>query len=261
MRLVDLFETKYIAAHWGNDLRYFLDLLINDKTSAKWATQLSAVKSEGKPYVIDLAEASICRDAMNFIMHYNHEDVKFIDTHDPVRNGMLEENSRRRELNYKTIPLPTIESQHALPDYLLALEQGIVYDKGVMEEGLAVRLAIIIQTYRPEIMLDMTGLYEQIFSYIASSLNMRDFECDKVSYIIGTTFFTQDVIDGQVHVPGEGNIPWDKFISRYTCIPAEFGTKRLSIDEMWRPLIQECIRTLPMFIDKRVSITDYFSKE
>ena len=111
-------------------------------------------------------------------------------------------------------------------------------------------------------MLDLTGQYDAIFLYIANYINIRTYDCDRVCYVIGTTIFTQErEDDGTVHVPGEGDISWDSFVSRYVCIPAEFGTKCLCMDERWRPLVQQCIREIPQFLDKHISITDYFSKE
>lgn len=262
MKIVDIFNTKYLAVHWQRDLRYFLELLTTDKRNKRWDARVEAVRAEGTPYTIDLADARICRDVMNYIVQYDNKLVRFIDSADPVRNGMLEENSRRCELDYKVVPLPTLDNVNKLPNYLTDLQRGVVYGKGDLSAGLIVRLAIIIQAYRPDIMLDLTGVYEDVYGYITSAIDMHSYEGDKVSYVIGSTIFTQDInSDGTVSIPGEGTVSWDSFVSRYNCIPAELGTKQLSNDPVWKPVLCDCIRDIPKFIDRKTSITDYFNKE
>lgn len=262
MKITEIFNTKYLAVHWKRDLNYFLELLTTDKKNKRWDAMVSAVKAEGTPYTLDLAGAKICRDVMEYITHYNNPVVRFIDTEDEVRNAMLMENERRLTLQYDTVPLPNLTKIEQIPNYLGTLNVGTVYSKGDLPIGVLIRLVVIIQAYRPEIALDLSGDYEQVFMYIASLIDMHNMKCDKVQYAIDGTVFTQDVNpDGTVHIPGIGDLSWDNFVSTYYCIPAEFGTKRLSTDAEWHPVVARCIKELPEYIEHKTTITDYFGKE
>lgn len=262
MKITEILNTKYLARHWVRDLSYFLELLTTDKKNKRWDAMVDRVRSGGKPYEIDLGGARICRDVMNYITQYDHEDVVFVDSVDSVRNSMLEENRYRRKLDYTVVPLPTFNNINNLHNYLMSLKGDVVYGRGDMHKGLAIRLAVIIQALRPEITLDLSGDYESLYSYVSSMINMHDYKCNTVSYVINGSIFTQDVSsDGTVHIPGEGDIKWDSFVSRYACVPTEFGNKQVPQNDTWRRVIKTCIEEIPDFIEKRTSITDYFSKE
>lgn len=262
MKITEIFKTKYLASHWKRDLSYFLELLTTDKRNKRWDAIVDEVRSTGNPYMIDLAGARICRDVMIIICNYNNKDVKFIDTEDAVRNGMLEENYRRRELSYDVVPLPMLTDLKDFPSYLMSLDPTVVYGRGNMSIGLLSRLVFEIQVYRPEITMDLTSAYEEVYNYMSTLIGMGNRRCDKVNYVIGDTVFTQDVNpDNTVYVPGEGNIPWNSFVTKYSCIPAELGTKRLSMDEEWRSCVKRCLDEIPNFLERHTSITDFFGKE
>lgn len=263
MKLVDILGTKYISANWAQDIDYIVRNLISGTEEAinVYEEPFRELLKQGEPYVIDLADARICKDVMVHICNYTSDKIKLIDSSNSYREAILRENETRRTLNYETVHLPGLSELNDLLKYIPALDEDIVYDVQTMPLEEALRLVTIITAYRPDVHIDMGTHYEDLFQFVASLLHLSSYKCTKVLYIVGTTFAKADVVDDKVYITGYGNMSWDTFINTFTCVPYEFGTECLITRPEWYEVVKNCCLSLPNFLKHRTTITDYFKME
>lgn len=259
MRLVEVYKTEYFAEHWAADIQMLFSLLESGGTHKRYETVLNTIRKEQKPYVIDIAGAHICKSVMAVIVnapdcvHITHSTCEVVEQ-------MLRKNDIRSAYNVEKQPLPVLSDIAAIPAYVNALDTHVVYTPESMPIEVVVRLVTIIQVLRYDVDIDMGVYYEQLFTFISARIDMLHNPCRTVHYVIGSTFFTQSVMDDEYHmyIPSIGVLEWEDFVTQYTCIPGTFGTVYLYSNPAMKDLCRECIQELADLMPKRTSITTYF---
>lgn len=259
MRLVDIFKTKYFAEHWVGDIRALFSLLETGGSNKRYEDALDELRKGDKPYVIDISEARICKSVMALIVNAP-ECVHITHSTCDVVEQMLRKNDLRSAYNAERQPLPVLSDISAIPAYVNSLDTHVVYTPDSMSLDIVVRLVTIIQVLRYDVDIDMGVHYETLFTFIASRVDMLHNPCKTVHYVIGSTFFTQSVMDDEyrMYVPSVGVLEWADFVTQYTCIPGTFGTAYLYSNPEIKRLCKECVSELNTLIPKRISITTYF---
>ena len=261
MKLKDMLGTKYITLTFNKDISYFIGSLLNEniKSIYHYDREFQSMRQTGAPYVIDLAGTNICKDVLITLVNFCNDDrVKLIDTENESRNRILEENARRKLLEYSTTVMPLLSNPNKLVEFVESLDSNLVYCYDSSNQELSIRLMFITMVLRPEIQFDLKGCIHNFFSYVNSIINMNTLQCSSVTYLVGATFYNEKVNKGRVYDPKQGFIPYTEFISRYECIPGELGTTKLASVDKWQIAVRDAVSDLQRFIKHRVTITDFF---
>jgi hypothetical protein len=233
-RLVDAFNTKYFALHWAGDIDRYL-----------------AEKKEA-----DIADARITTSVASVLSIHQNKGAYIIDSANEFRNSILTENRRRLAARSITKTLPTLERFEDLPAYLAALEEGTRYTVSAADDTLFL-LGVVVQIYKPQIAVDFMTNYANLFKYIRANLSWVKV-WDELHLLMGGTFHTVKVIDSKIYIPFEGTLPYDKAVSDFPLIPADFGTTSLDDAPGWSGFIDKVLFDLENQMEgRRMTMRDY----
>lgn len=268
-QLTEIYGTKYFAAHFAVDLRYFFNTAYNcmqDRTyvpvseNPKFIEAMEHFRDQGI-VEIDLAEARFVPDTMAIVQAATLKGVILSDTLNSARDAILMENRRRAKLDYPTIPLPDFTSMDEIVNYIKNLREDVTYVIGKMNLRLAVPLVTVITIHKPNVMIDMETHYEALFRYVREGVSLEDQIYDEYNYVQGTTFYTDKFVNGKIYVQGTGYIDYRVFYNEFVAVPTAFGKERLARDERWRLLKLSALDDIRSYMmHRRTTITDIYPR-
>lgn len=163
-------------------------------------------------------------------------DKVVIDSKNKLRQEVLNENRRRRSLNY-TITEESIERD--IVSFISKLSMDKVY-RFRSKEKCEVQFVVILSLLRPEIKIDLENQYPELFKYICKYFYKNPIK-DIINFtqnwllLQGNTFrvINIDVKDEHTNfdILGYGSVNWKSILrdrtSNIYLIPKEFGEKLL----------------------------------
>lgn len=185
--LTALFNTRYFYRSRTEELAYMLRTYkkLREDPNATYfsgSPELERVYTcakRGEDLIIDCARAVITTDFRVKISEFESQGFVFIDSENPGRNMVFEENRKRiamqkekKESNTKYIPLPEFKPNDSYVEYIRALDREHVYV--VPNTDISVVLAIAISIARPSVSLDISQIEGKYFNAIGSLLSLGD---------------------------------------------------------------------------------------
>lgn len=192
---------------------------------------------------------------------------EIIDSEDEERNLFLTVMQQEiRNGTPETIELPPKPiNMLAFPGYVESLSTTEVYDvTGYADHP---EFITLIQLMCPDVKIKAN--YRRLFEYIQKRFaEVLVRESQSFTYIPAKVdnFWHAEVDEnGEVHVVNIGNMSKADFLRRYTCIPAEIGSKMYTLQDysdLWRRAVEDVIRDVVAFLGERPNIiANYFTEE
>ena len=219
-KLVDVFGTKYFAAHWSSHVAAYLH----------------------KHPEIDLAGARLTKAVVDQISIAIDKGAYIIDSENKYRDRLLAENRRRKMLTYKAKPLPRIQRYIDLPGYMENLDMSVTYTID-REEHIYIPIAVLLLIYYPEFNIDFNFSYEKLFKYVDLHLYPSNHVWDKFYILTGSTFDVLEFVNGKAYFPLVGERTYQDVMEDESIflIPYEFGNIILSEKEEWYDFIDKVL--------------------
>jgi hypothetical protein len=216
-KLVDVFGTKYFTDDWVRDVTQYL----NDHKE------------------VDLADARIAESLAITLQRYQYDGYYFTDSLNEYRNALFEENRKRLGAQKITENLPVLDRYNKLPEYIKSFKEGDEF-RIQASSPVSLLLGILLQIYRPEVTVDFSVMYGNLFEYVCPHIIwMKTHE--KLYSLVGNTFFTVRVDNGKVYIPFTGKVPYDAAVKNYPLIPYDFGNVCLDEDPEWTFLVDRVL--------------------
>ena len=240
-KLVDVFNTQYFHR--------------------AYAAKVAAYLNEHKE--VDIAKARLSKNVVDVVSTAIYNGAYIIDSYNPYRHSLLEENRRRKayqeEYDRNVTDLPTPKSEGEMYDLIRDLNPAKIYR--VASDAVNLYFAILVSIYTPKIQLDFHYSYPELFTYINDNLDMSHFKHKPLKQLVGASFI--DVTpnpDGSLYIPFFGDVPYEDAVSRELYIPKEFGEEYLDSDSDFSPWSKFIDRVIEDFRDSLMP-TSYSLKD
>lgn len=236
-KLVDLLGTKYIVEQHASKLREILEE--NDS--------------------LDLAGAKLS-DGISSILLQALRDGKYLrNTESFEHDHILQENMRRLQDSYTTVPLPFKPEAEEITDYIKKLDKSLTYE---IDNNFALLypIATLLQLYTPEIRIDFKYRTEQYFRYVSENLfrkNVQELVNSTDKYILyhRSSFRDVEILEKDLNTPfyilDIGNITWNDLLLSYYILPSYFGViktqKEAHLRPLFEPLIAKALRDIDSY--------------
>lgn len=271
MKLVDIFDTRYFAAHWSVDLIELFevaDKAIHNITQTPidsiYPVFIEAIQEWKKigRIELDLAEACICSRCMDVIMTWVKKDFcYFSDSVDMKRDLLLQELRQRIQSELPEVELPIYNKERYRSNigaYTKTLSASTRYYLGASHIDLMFPLAVLLLLKVPALQIDFGNYTDQLFREIHTGIPMYE-NVYQDYYIYYGGSFLEVHFDGEESVVLGETISFDHFKREYMPIPARIGKEDLSHDEAFKNVFKfQMLKFNSEVAKRRKTLADYF---
>lgn len=222
-----------------------------------------------KTDVIDIAHVNFTPTTMTGFMSILPQlKGKVIDSFNPIRNQIIEENFRRMELR-DTLTIEDVSSSSLKPrssqdliSYINSLERGHTYKiASYLTKSFDVPFIVFLQLVKPSVNVVLGDVAKDVFKFVSDNLYFRDRRAvinstDEYLFLYpkedGINFYSRKITitEKDVNVEFElypvGKVTWTKVIDQvedYFLIPASFGTVAVMTDEKLKDIYKSVYET------------------
>ena len=249
-KLRELLNTKYLYITFSVDLNYILNTYLELKRNPEYPYNSGSAKLDefyevcksGEEIEIDLAEIRITSDVTPSINRYASLGVRFIDTENPGRNSILEENRKRLDTVVETVPLPKYDGTISAKSWVAELKEDVVYKvPPILSTGCMMQLIILTQIARPSIQFEMNDCIYDVMRKVASYFTTSDYSRYNKFYIVTPEGIFVWERGTDLYIQRRGFCDLEEAANHANIIPYVFGTEKTLKDEILGALFKDCL--------------------
>lgn len=254
-KLRDVYNTRYLYLSFRADLSYlfstYLNLLKNGNgvynTNADYLAPIFEAAKRGEEVIFDLAEMKITPDCESTIQIYMEQGIKFMDSADPFRNGILEENVRRRDIlkGINFVELPVFSVTDSVVEYIQSLDKTVQYKMRADNPELYSYLLYLILVLRPSVTVALTHAGTSFFKFVSSKLTYDDLaKYDEFYFVTSFGVLVVEKKNGMIPTQSRGLVSFETAMTMGSLVPTALGKQRLFEEEPWQSIARVCMNNI-----------------